>query len=155
MSRMQYSSRITHRALAAAFATAAATAAVTAAAPFAVAAPTDAAPTADNHLVITVTGSGETDGTYELYCGPAGGQHPEPQAACDAIHGVDAPFAETSEAALCTYMYGGPATAEVDGTWQGEPVHATFDRSNGCEIARWDAMVPALPRIAGDAGERA
>jgi subtilisin inhibitor-like len=146
MSRMLHMPRITHRALAAAFATAAA---VTAAAPVAVAAPTDAAPTGDNHLVITVTGSGETDGTYELYCDPVAGQHPQPQEACEAIHGVEAPFAETREDALCTYMYGGPASAEVVGTWQGEPVRAGFDRSNGCEIARWDTLVPALPRIAG------
>lgn len=140
-------SRITHRTLAAAFATAAA---VTAATPVAAAAPTDAGPTAANHLVITVSGSGEADGTYELYCDPAGGQHPEPREACEAIHGVDAPFAETREDALCTYMYGGPATAEVEGVWQGEPVRASFDRSDGCEIARWDRLVPALPRIAGD-----
>jgi hypothetical protein len=111
-----------------------------------------------SQLVITVTESGDpsVDGRYELDCDPAGGTHPEPQEACDAIQraedeaeGGDA-FAPVPENALCTYMYGGPATAEVEGTWEGEPVSATFERSNGCEIARWDRLVPALPRIAGD-----
>jgi hypothetical protein len=41
--------------------------------------------------------------------------------------------------------YGGPATARVTGWWAGRPVDATFDRSNGCEIERWDRFVPLLP----------
>jgi hypothetical protein len=113
-------------------------------------------PAAADHLVITVTDSGDGDGTYELYCGPAGGQHPEPQEACDALDRAQTesdganPFAPVPQDALCTYMYGGPAVAEVQGTWRGQPVSARFDRSDGCQIARWDRLVPALPRIAGD-----
>lgn len=111
-----------------------------------------------SHLVITVTGSGDetTDGTFELYCDPAHGRHPEPSEACAAIRDAEheaggaSPFAPVSSDALCTYMYGGPAVAEVEGTWRGQPVNARFDRSNGCEIARWDSLVPALPRIGGD-----
>jgi hypothetical protein len=38
----------------------------------------------------------------------------------------------------CTEIYGGPATALVRGTLRGQPVDARFDRTNGCEIARWD-----------------
>ncbi|MEO3752530.1 SSI family serine proteinase inhibitor [Streptomyces sp. B6B3] len=105
---------------------------------------------APNRLVITVTGTGDADGTYVLVCDPDGGRHPEPEAACDAVQNAQQALAPTSSDALCTYLYGGPATAEVEGTWQGEPVSAHFDRSNGCEIARWDSLVPALPRIGGD-----
>jgi len=38
----------------------------------------------------------------------------------------------------CTEIYGGPATARVRGTLRGERVDARFDRTNGCEIERWD-----------------
>jgi hypothetical protein len=42
-------------------------------------------------------------------------------------------------------QYGGPATAHVTGNWAGRPVDTTYDRSDGCEIARWDRLVPVLP----------
>lgn len=40
----------------------------------------------------------------------------------------------------CTEIYGGPATAKVTGTLDGEPIEAEFARNNGCEIARWDRV---------------
>jgi hypothetical protein len=38
----------------------------------------------------------------------------------------------------CTQIFGGPATARVQGRLRGESVDARFDRSDGCEIERWD-----------------
>jgi hypothetical protein len=38
----------------------------------------------------------------------------------------------------CTEIYGGPATATVTGTLDGQEVDAEFRRTNGCEIARWE-----------------
>ncbi len=38
----------------------------------------------------------------------------------------------------CTQIYGGPAVARVHGELRGKPVDARFERSNGCEIERWD-----------------
>jgi hypothetical protein len=38
----------------------------------------------------------------------------------------------------CTQIYGGPATARVRGELRGETVDARFDRTDGCEIERWD-----------------
>ncbi len=58
--------------------------------------------------------------------------------------GEDA-FAPQPRDAVCTMQYGGPATARITGTWAGRPVDATYDRTNGCAIARWDRMVPLLP----------
>ena len=54
-------------------------------------------------------------------------------------------FAPVPRDAVCTLRYGGPATARVTGTWAGRPVDATYGRTNGCEIARWDRLVPLLP----------
>ncbi|MGW2560527.1 SSI family serine proteinase inhibitor [Streptomyces sp. NPDC001514] len=106
--------------------------------------------TQDRLTVITSgTGNPMADGTYELTCAPAGGTHPEAQAACDRLEEFgrqgENPFAPVAQDAMCTQMYGGPATARVTGTWRGQPVDATFNRNNGCEIARWQTLEPVLP----------
>lgn len=96
------------------------------------------------------TGVGTPGGrAHTLRCHPAGGDHPDPQAACErldalTIWGRDL-FAAGPPDALCTSQYGGSATAHVTGSWAGRPVDARFSRHDGCEIARWDAFVPLLP----------
>ncbi|MET9761140.1 SSI family serine proteinase inhibitor [Streptomyces sp. NPDC006372] len=105
-----------------------------------------------NHLTVTVRNAGGgADGTFELYCGPAGGNHPDPQGACATLErgtrwGTDT-FAPAPEGGFCTMQYGGPATAHVTGTWDGRPVDARYDRRDGCRIARWDQLVPLLPAM--------
>ncbi|NBE56378.1 SSI family serine proteinase inhibitor [Streptomyces boluensis] len=109
-------------------------------------------PAGQDHLTVTVSGTGAEDGTYRLECGSDGsfgGTHPRAEEACDrlgqlAASGED-PFAPVSADALCTMQHGGPGTARVTGVWHGRPVGATYDRSDGCEIGRWNAMVPVLP----------
>ncbi|WP_053852359.1 SSI family serine proteinase inhibitor [Streptomyces sp. NRRL B-24085] len=106
-------------------------------------------PTGD-HLTVTVRDAGHgADGTFEVDCHPARGTHPDPAGACAGLDrntrwGRDT-FAPVPEGSVCTMLYGGPATAHVTGTWAGRPVDARFDRSNGCETARWDRFVPLLP----------
>ncbi|WP_329456723.1 SSI family serine proteinase inhibitor [Streptomyces sp. NBC_01497] len=89
--------------------------------------------------------------TYELRCAPAGGTHPDAAAACERLDGIGTdgrdPFAPVPAGQLCTQIYGGPATAHVTGVWHGRAVDATFDRRNGCEIARWRQLVPVLPDL--------
>ncbi|MFJ4974897.1 SSI family serine proteinase inhibitor [Streptomyces coeruleorubidus] len=108
-----------------------------------------------DHLTVTVRNAGgEVDGTYELYCGPDGGSHPDPRGACAALErdtrwGKDV-FAPAAEGGFCTMQYGGPATAHVTGTWAGRPVDATYDRRDGCGIARWDRLVPLLPDMGAE-----
>ncbi|WP_217163032.1 SSI family serine proteinase inhibitor [Streptomyces sp. AC512_CC834] len=105
-----------------------------------------------DHLTVTVRDAGAgADGTYELYCHPGGGDHPDPEGACAVVErstrwGEDT-FAPVPEGSVCTMQYGGPATAHVTGTWAGRPVDATYDRRDGCEISRWDRMVPLLPEV--------
>jgi hypothetical protein len=55
-------------------------------------------------------------------------------------------FAPTPRNTACTQQYGGPQTARVTGTLRGETIDATFSREQGCEIARWDAVVAVLDR---------
>ncbi|AKZ56716.1 putative secreted protein [Streptomyces ambofaciens ATCC 23877] len=105
-----------------------------------------------DHLTVTVRDAGPgADGTYELHCDPAGGSHPDPAGACGVVErdtrwGQDA-FAPVPAGSVCTMQYGGPATAHVTGTWAGRPVDVTYDRRDGCEISRWDRMVPLLPEV--------
>ncbi|MFG2132687.1 SSI family serine proteinase inhibitor [Streptomyces sp. NPDC048751] len=117
--------------------------------------PASAAPTASrsgDHLTVTVRhAGGGKDGTYELRCHPGGGSHPQVEGACRAVErntrwGQET-FAPVPEGEICTMLYGGPATAHVTGVWAGRPVDATYDRSNGCQIARWDRFVPLLPDL--------
>lgn len=103
-----------------------------------------------DHLTVTVRDAGGgADGTFEVDCHPAGGTHPDPGGACAGLDRITRwgrdTFAPVPEGSLCTMLYGGPATAQVTGTWAGRPVDARFDRSNGCETARWDRFVPLLP----------
>ncbi|TPQ18869.1 SSI family serine proteinase inhibitor [Streptomyces sporangiiformans] len=113
--------------------------------------PTPPAHDAD-HLTVAVSDAGDgMDGTYELDCHPAGGTHPDAQAACAQLdrrtHWGQDPFAPSRPDGMCTMQYGGPATAHVTGTWAGRPIDATYERGDGCEIARWDALVPVLPEL--------
>ncbi|GLX49762.1 hypothetical protein Shyhy01_27120 [Streptomyces hygroscopicus subsp. hygroscopicus] len=134
--------------------------AVVSAVAVAVAAPLIAAPAAfgqghgrgSDHLTVVVRHAGAgRDGTYELFCHPGGGRHPDVEGAC---RGLDAQtrwgrdlFAPVPPGSVCSMISGGPATARVTGTWAGRPVDASYDRNDGCEIARWDRMVPLLPKI--------
>ncbi|WP_326671166.1 SSI family serine proteinase inhibitor [Streptomyces sp. NBC_01257] len=105
------------------------------------------------HLTVVVSGSGDpaADGTYELDCEPAGGSHPVAQQACDRLAQLPGesadPFAPVSRAAMCTQQFGGPATARITGTWQGRSIDSAFDRTNGCEIGRWNSLRPVLPNV--------
>ncbi|MFI0164617.1 SSI family serine proteinase inhibitor [Streptomyces sp. NPDC017095] len=104
-----------------------------------------------DHLTVVVRHAGEgRDGTYEVYCHPGAGRHPDAAGACRVLDentrwGRD-PYAPVPEGTTCTLLYGGPATARVTGTWAGRPVDASYDRRDGCQTARWDRMVPLLPR---------
>ena len=46
----------------------------------------------------------------------------------------------------CTQIYGGPETATISGTWNGQAVMSMFARNDGCQISRWKLMEGLLPR---------
>ncbi len=107
--------------------------------------------TAPDHLTITVSKADNplANGEYLLECNPVGGNHPEAEAACARLDhlakGNKDPFTPVADNRVCSMQNGGPATARVTGTWQGQKVNAAFRRTNGCEIARWNNLEPVLP----------
>ena len=84
--------------------------------------------------------TGAAPSRWTLTCDPAGGDHPDPEAACRALAATAEPFAPVPDDALCTQQYGGPQTATVRGTYRGEAVDLALSRVDGCRISQWDAL---------------
>jgi hypothetical protein len=104
-----------------------------------------AAPTGDSRLTIVVDdGTGATT-SWTLTCDPAGGSHPDAERACAALDAHRSALSPVPEGRMCAQVYGGPERATITGTWRGEPVSATLVRTDACETARWDALVPLVP----------
>jgi hypothetical protein len=83
--------------------------------------------------------------TATLTCGPEGGTHPDPAKACAALDAHPEALHPVPMDTACTEIYGGDQVAEVQGSGPaGANVRAILNRSNGCEIARWDALAPVL-----------
>jgi hypothetical protein len=96
--------------------------------------------------IVVSTGSGAAT-TWHLTCDPAGGDHPDPATACAALQaGGDQALPPVPKDRMCTQIYGGDQTARITGTWRGKPVDASLKRTNGCEIARWNALIGLLPK---------
>jgi hypothetical protein len=82
---------------------------------------------------------------WTLRCNPAGGTLPRAAVACRRLAaGGMRLFAPVSPRTVCTEIWGGPQTARVVGKVQGRRVWASFSRTNGCHIARWNRLSPWL-----------
>ncbi len=95
-------------------------------------------PASATELTITVhpQGPGGPDQLWTLRCDPPGGSHPRARTACARL--TPAVLRPLPRDSICTQIYGGPQTARVRGQLDGRPVDASFGRSNGCDIHRWD-----------------
>jgi hypothetical protein len=73
---------------------------------------------------------------------------PTDSQACGAAAGVSAAdLRPTPSDTACTQIYGGPEEASIKGTIRGEEVDATFKRTDGCEISRWDRVKALLSEV--------
>jgi hypothetical protein len=97
----------------------------------------------ETELTIIVTGGG-TDERWSLTCGPVGGDHPDPEAACTALVEHADELRQVAGDVACTQIFGGPQRATVEGRVDDETYSGSFSRQNGCEIARWGALQPLL-----------
>ncbi|MEO6605336.1 MAG: SSI family serine proteinase inhibitor [Aeromicrobium sp.] len=102
----------------------------------------DEQPGTSTDLTITVTADeGAAPVVLRLECDPPGGDHPQPAEACKKIKAAGLKvFDPVPKDQACTMIFGGPQTATIDGSYKGADVTGTFNRSNGCEIDRWDKL---------------
>ncbi|HEU5491031.1 MAG TPA: SSI family serine proteinase inhibitor [Gaiellaceae bacterium] len=85
------------------------------------------------------------DAAWTLRCEPAGGSLARPARACARLEAGGAKlFAPLPKNIVCTEIYGGPQRARVVGTVGGKRIWATFSRTNGCNIDRWQRVSPWL-----------
>jgi hypothetical protein len=101
-------------------------------------------------LTVTYWPKGQNAGqeTFTVHCGPARGTVPRPAVACRRLAlGGTKLLKPVPATAICTQIYGGPQIARIAGRIDGKRVWATFNRTNGCQISRWDGLSPwLLPR---------
>ena len=95
--------------------------------------------------VVHSSDDGAAPQRWTLTCEPAGGDHPDAEAACRDLAAEPEPFAPIPADAVCTEIYGGPQTATVRGTYRGSPVDLELSRINGCFIAQWERVGALLP----------
>jgi hypothetical protein len=105
---------------------------------------------ASTSLNITVWPNGEGNGgkrAWTLRCAPAAGTLPQRSSACRQLAALQAPFAQPRKDMACTQIYGGPQEALVTGRFRGRPVHARFNRQDGCQLGRWNRVRFLFPGV--------
>ncbi|GAA1893653.1 SSI family serine proteinase inhibitor [Streptantibioticus ferralitis] len=116
-------------------------------APFA-AAPVAAEPVARAVLMLSVEHRGHhgrsAPTSVLLLCGPAGGTHPDPQAACAALEDARGQFRELRRMVRMCPMIVDPVTIRARGHWWGRRVSFTRTYVNNCVAARQTGNVFAF-----------
>lgn len=102
----------------------------------------DAGSTDSTSLKISVVADeGAPAKVMTLRCDPTGGSHPQAAQACAVLAKAGAKvFKPVPKSQACSMLYGGPQTATVTGSYRGRKVDATFKRTNGCEVDRWEQL---------------
>ncbi|MGR6915006.1 SSI family serine proteinase inhibitor [[Actinomadura] parvosata] len=99
----------------------------------------------ESYLRITTYHGGSTAHWF-LTCGPAGGIHPEPRAACDRLDrfGGDLDRIRFRPDVACPKIFD-PVHVEIYGDYRGDPVNFADDYPNPCFMERLAApIVPAV-----------
>jgi Ca2+-binding RTX toxin-like protein len=101
-------------------------------------------------LTITVWPQGRNRRTdpkrlYTLRCRPAGGTLPRARSACAKLVRVQNPFVPKSPVGSCVSVSAGVQLADVDGSYGGRYVHASFERYSSCGVERWDRVAFLFP----------
>ncbi|MFD3688354.1 SSI family serine proteinase inhibitor [Nocardiopsis sp. NPDC058631] len=89
--------------------------------------------------------AGYEEGTWTLTCAPAGGDHPDPEAACAQIEEVGAePFVLDTDDMMCTMIMGGPEVVHVTGHVEDTEIDTEFNKVGGCEVDRFESVETVL-----------
>ncbi len=97
-------------------------------------------------LRIVTTGADGIQHSWVLNCNPStGSTHPRTKAACAKLNrSGPSLLAPVPRGTACSMIYGGAERATVTGTWGTRRIKAAFNRSNGCEVVRWQRAVTLL-----------
>jgi hypothetical protein len=115
------------------------------AAGLAVAGPAAAQWSTDLRITVWPDGKGNGSKTWTVRCNPLGGTLPNRARACRTLSALKAPFAPVPNGSVCTQISGGPAVAYVRGTFRGRRVSTWFNRTDGCQIERWNRVRTLFP----------
>jgi hypothetical protein len=105
--------------------------------------PGSSSPKADTRLEIEYwpQGVGQESRRSTVECPPGSSLK-----ACQVLASArDNLFAPVPKDVACSEIYGGPEIAEIRGTFKGQTVNARFNRTNGCELERWERIRFLLP----------
>lgn len=105
---------------------------------------TAAAPASAVEVVVYLPSLGGGARRFDLFCDPPSGTHPRPAKACAALEANADALEPVPGDVACTQQFGDGRRAEIHGRLNGEEVVTTLNRSNGCEIARWDKLAALL-----------
>ena len=95
--------------------------------------PTQGVPQGSFHLSITSKATGDLVAEASLTCNPAGGSHPDPEAACEQLTRADGCIEAIPEKqGICTKIFK-PVILSASGTWDGEERNFKREFSNQCE----------------------
>lgn len=88
-------------------------------------------------LTVDVWPDGKTRTSWTVTCQPAGGTHPDPQAACAALAAHPHLLEPAPEGKSGAEQYFGPQRARIRGKINGQRVDIAFSRANTFDNARW------------------
>jgi hypothetical protein len=94
-----------------------------------------------SNLTIIYKASPSSQISFKVSCLPhtISGTHPNKRAICAAIAKQGSRlFARVPKGIMCSQIYGGPETATITGTALGRKINATYSRTDGCQVARWN-----------------
>lgn len=107
-------------------------------------------PGVDADLSVVIQDPHGTSASYTIRCAGNDGSSVEGSAAIDARDACRAlarPAVQNrlirgpSSERACTQVYGGPQTAMLSGTLEGQAVNAVVTRDDGCGIGDWDNLL--------------
>lgn len=105
-------------------------------------------PAYDLEITLWPEGKDSESSTASLTCDAEGGTHFDPARACAALDAHPEALHPVPMDVACTEIYGGDQVAEIEGTGpEGTKIRAILNRSNGCEIARWDALASVVEPV--------
>lgn len=101
-------------------------------------------PAGESRLEVTLAPRGAAGGRERMATASCEGE----ARACEQLEALQpADLYPVDPSTPCTEIYGGPDEVRIRGTLDGEPVNALLTRVNGCEIDRFERLVPLLREL--------